>query len=79
MDKLADRPLAIQRHAYVGNTDGFSFHYLMKTGKILPVADSTLPAHCYLTDDTSAAKYPHQVIYRWNGYLAPDLWLVERR
>ena len=79
MQLTANRPLAIDKKAYTGNTDGFSYLYTLTTGRILPLADTTLPGRCYITSETSAAKYPHQLLYRWPGHLAPDLWLVVPR
>ena len=77
MSKVNPRKLYLEKSAYTGNTDGFSYLYMLRTGNILQATDSIAPGSFYITGEESAGKYPHRVLYRWPNYVSRDVWLVE--
>ncbi len=77
IEKVDPSKLFLEKRAYTGNTDGFSYLYMLRTGKILQASDTIVPGNFYITGSEAARKYPHRLLYRWPNYVSNDVWLVE--
>jgi hypothetical protein len=71
-----NKPLYLLRGANVGNFDGMSFHIATRRNEILQYDSSYLPTALYISDTTSLAQHPHEVLHRFENHLAPTLYLV---